>query len=652
MGDERARPGKIVGGALYLHRSALSTLEEAVRVQVDAVAARCERSWNVAKIDLKGPGISLLDYEPFETAPFPALRGSFRISDSGAEPAARVYGYGNPPILHRKELLLPFDHPDRPSFVALTEALERAGLFTEMTKRGRRLAWEGALLEAGVRVIGHALAPMAPEPVAQVLRHRTAIGREGLSAPIAALHAVGLLNDAQVLDYGCGRGDDVRSLQAAGIDAVGWDPHFAPDPDLRQHRPLVNLGFVLNVIEDEEERRAALRSAWSLCGRCLSVAVMLVGKGDVSGHRPYRDGYLTSRGTFQKYYTQTELRAFIADTLDRTPVAAGPGVFFVFRDEALEQRHLSRRRAGFGGLIRIPAAPRPPRAFTPTGGARAAALDEVRDDLAAILLELGRAPHSSELPFELVERLRRGRVSHAHAIADALSAVSSGSVDEAAARRRAEVTRFFAMQRFEGRRAYTKLDPSLQRDVKAFLGSIGSAAAAGEALLFSAGDVAALANEAQTLVQSGLGRMAGGKFTLHVRDIARLTPRLRMYLSIAESVAGALEDVILLRVHIRSRRLSALSYPEFDKQALPRLSRRTKIDLKTGEVEVFDHVGDGQVSVLIGKSSFMDNSDVRLADQRTFDEQVFALFGGRDVERVGFARLARTLLTAGIRLPY
>ena len=37
-----------------------------------------------------------------------------------------------------------------------------------------------------------------------------------------------------------------------GLDAVGWDPHFAPDTP-KEPTDVVNLGFVINVIEDSDE---------------------------------------------------------------------------------------------------------------------------------------------------------------------------------------------------------------------------------------------------------------------------------------------------------------------------------------------------------------------------------------------------------------
>jgi DNA phosphorothioation-associated putative methyltransferase len=65
---------------------------------------------------------------------------------------------------------------------------------------------------------------------------------------------------------------------------------------------IVNLGFVVNVIEDFDEQLEALTRAYSLAERLLVVSVMLANQNEVAGRR-FRDGVLTGRGTFQKYYT-------------------------------------------------------------------------------------------------------------------------------------------------------------------------------------------------------------------------------------------------------------------------------------------------------------------------------------------------------------
>lgn len=79
------------------------------------------------------------------------------------------------------------------------------------------------------------------------------------------------------------------------------DPHFAPEAP-RGPAQVVNLGFVLNVIEDPSERSEALRSLYGLTERVLAVAVMPARKG---GGTDFADGVVTTRRTFRKYFGQT-----------------------------------------------------------------------------------------------------------------------------------------------------------------------------------------------------------------------------------------------------------------------------------------------------------------------------------------------------------
>ena len=92
----------------------------------------------------------------------------------------------------------------------------------------------------------------------QINRSQTAIRRYRCSRPIAMALAQGMIDtDREVFDYGCGHGEDVEYLRQQGVRASGWDPTFTPDRPL-QEADVVNLGFVLNVIEDPAERRVTL----------------------------------------------------------------------------------------------------------------------------------------------------------------------------------------------------------------------------------------------------------------------------------------------------------------------------------------------------------------------------------------------------------
>src|SRR5947207_1773642 len=107
------------------------------------------------------------------------------------------------------------------------------------------------------------VATSGPPADATIARHRTAMHRRGLSRPVAGALSDGLLDeDSQFFDYGCGRGTDVQLLSAAGITASGWDPTHRPTVPLRE-ADVVNLGYVVNVIEDPDERVEVLQEAWS-----------------------------------------------------------------------------------------------------------------------------------------------------------------------------------------------------------------------------------------------------------------------------------------------------------------------------------------------------------------------------------------------------
>ncbi|MGE5607904.1 MAG: hypothetical protein ACM359_01510 [Bacillota bacterium] len=74
-----------------------------------------------------------------------------------------------------------------------------------------------------------------------------------------------------VFDYGCGRGGDLSILAGMGIRAAGWDPVHRPDAT-KAPADVVNLGYVVNVIEDTNERAATLKAAWELAEKVLIVS--------------------------------------------------------------------------------------------------------------------------------------------------------------------------------------------------------------------------------------------------------------------------------------------------------------------------------------------------------------------------------------------
>ena len=64
---------------------------------------------------------------------------------------------------------------------------------------------------------------------------------------------------------------------------------------------------------------------------------------DIGGFQAFEDGCLTRLQTFQKFFEQQELRDWIQATLGEMPVAAAPGVFYVFRESERREQFVSSR---------------------------------------------------------------------------------------------------------------------------------------------------------------------------------------------------------------------------------------------------------------------------------------------------------------------
>ena len=256
--------GKRVGAAHYVHCDALVWVKEEEQERVaEAEHLAPEAEWNVAKIEKSA--VSLLLYEFFDVD-FPALLRSTRVDLKGGSITSTDYSNrGNPPILHRKERLLPPDDPRLPKFKALTAAAEEHGLFAESNRIGTRDAWKKRIETAGLVLTNGRLLGTDEEHL-EMERHRTAIVRRDLSQPMQLLMRFGVVAPGRsVFDYGCGQGADVDALASQGFDAFGWDPHHAPSGP-RRPADVVNLGFVINVIEDPRERIETSQGRMGICG--------------------------------------------------------------------------------------------------------------------------------------------------------------------------------------------------------------------------------------------------------------------------------------------------------------------------------------------------------------------------------------------------
>lgn len=639
--------GKKVGKRLYLHVDQLSRASTSIRSLVDlalAVEGRSSESYNMLRLEPDHDEVAFLHYPSFGSEAFPSLATSERVHIPSRLARLRDYRASlNPPILHRTELFLEDDHPVRPQLAALTRACEQIGLFENTSIIGFRRQWMELIKQKGYSLHGFELRPVAndeefggtTDPFFDIdvycnviQRHRTALSRQTLSAPVQALLRDGLLRgETSFFDYGCGKGDDLAALAEAGIEGRGWDPYFRNEA-ARSPAAVVNIGFVINVIENRDERAEALLRAFELSTQTLAVAAMVANSSEGYG-KPFADGVVTSRNTFQKYYTQAELQHFIESTLDEEAYPAAPGVFYVFKDRSVEQMYLSAKSSNRARLAQATIAAKRER----TSGAepRRLATQPARslDPRAARCLEtlwrqlllLGREPEEDEIPNigEVVEFFGTSR----KAIRACLAAHDQQAFAHAQASRRDDITVMLALRRFERRRSINEAHGTLRRDVQALFGSFKAAEAAAATLLFSVQDTAAIRSDCELAATQGLGYLdAGHSLQLHTSLVERLPPRLRIYIGCATSMVGDVRAFDLVKAHINSGKVTLIRYDDFIESPLPTMSTRVKVRLRDQDVDVFEYSEEGpyRPPVLYYKSRYVNEDFPNYPEQLQFEQ--------------------------------
>ena len=627
--------GKSLPTAFYLHRQTpvCQAGDLAVLLSAIAKANAIDEEFNIVKFRTDAPRVSFLAYPEFDREAHPALKKAVAIDlTSGRSYATSYRDNLNPPILHRKELLLAPPHPSIPVFAALSAAEERAGLYENVSTIGFRLNWERLLRRQGVVIEGHSL--RQAEPLNEsfqvsvpsslegtpVRRHRTALTRYTLSKPVkSVLEFDQLAPGSSFFDYGCGLGDDVRGLCELGYDATGWDPVHAPAVR-RQAADTVNLGYVLNVIEDPAERLEALVEAWQLANRLLVVSA-LIGEPTQVAPESFQDGVLTRRQTFQKYFTQQELQRFIEDALETPAVAAALGVFYVFRDPGEHQLFVelrSRRTIDWSTLtVRTPSIPAARVNGTSSTPRRRPDRFEEHGDLIdsfwTSLLTLGRLPVAGE--YERLVEIGALFGSPKRALRYLLDRGRREAFETAEATRKNDLLVYLASANLRNHIPLGRLPAGIREDISTFFGNYKTALKEGLLLLKSAADpnTIILACDDTTL-----GWQDERSLYIHPSLVDRLPVVLRSYILCAELLFGDIGQADLIKLHKHSGKVTFLAYEDFDSTPLPFLVTRTKVNLRNGTVDSYDHRDQGQV--LCFKERYLDPDHPRRGDMLTVSD--------------------------------
>lgn len=462
-------------------------------------------------------------------------------------------------------------------------------------------------------------------------RHRTAMERTDISRPIRQAMQDGVLRASQrLLDYGCGHGGDVRRLRQLGYEVQGWDPVHAPRVALAP-ADVVNLGYVVNVIEDPRERAETLRTAWSLTEGLLVVSARL--KDDHRRCRPsgvFEDGVLTGSGTFQKFYLQTELAAWVNETLGAVSVAAAPGILYLFREDAEKERFLVRR---YGRRVQQPRRLLSHEKY------------ERHQDLLAPLAEFyttrGRLPQPGELACSdnLIDLF--GSVPSAFALVRRVTDPSAW--DRIAESRRHDLLVYLALGRLSGRSPLTSLPIELQHDIRAHFGAYTRACKEADELLFSAGDKQKIGAACRS---SKVGKQTPTALYVHVEALPLLDPVLRVYEGCARSFLGTVEDANVLKLHRFKSQVSYLTYPAFEREPHPEAAETVVANLDEFRIFYRRYSDSENPPILHRKEELVapDHPDRQKWERLTAQEEASGLF--EDTDAIGYRKAWKELLEA------
>jgi DNA phosphorothioation-associated putative methyltransferase len=448
----------------------------------------------------------------------------------------------------------------------------------------------------------------------KIARHKTAMKRYSLSRPLTLAIAHRLISSTStVLDYGCGRGADVRLLQKNGIPATGWDPHFRPDEPLTPAE-CVNLGYVLNVIEAPAERTATLRRAFELAERVLIVAVRVdQALGDAT---EFADGVLTKFGSFQKLYTQQEFRDYLRDTLGHQPHMASLGIAYVFKSPQAESDYLARLSL-----------------FRPTSFRETIRNEFSRDRTAqryiAMTKGLGRAPLSTE--FKALPRLvdRYGSAQRVERIASSL--IDGDELALIREEKRVNFLTYIAMLLLQGLTPppIRMLPDEVQADIRMIWPSYKASIQAGTEFLFELGKPGMIEQQCK---KASVGKRLPDSLYVHRTAEGQLPPLVRLMILAARQIVGEV-DYDLIKIALDGKKLSFLRYPAFDDNPHPELAYSVRIYLPTASYGIKNFSHSENPPILHRKETFVDPFHPRFAEfaQLSAQEEALGLLGRSDI---------------------
>ena len=426
-------------------------------------------------------------------------------------------------------------------------------------------------------------------PTQAIDRAKTALSRNNFSTPVQHLLETQVLTSRRsFFDFGCGKGDDIAGLKQLGFTASGWDPHYMRT-EPKATADVVNLGFVLNVIEDPKERREALQEAWRFTKGALIVSVISSFERPANGLQEFADGHVTQKGTFQRYFEPGELKEYVEDVLSREPIPASPFSVLCFKDAEMEAAYVAHTTSGLNLSAPIPTHPLRKTRLNKCIERFQAEFPDRWAKLFDMVTTTAAAPPAEALSAE--ETLSACGVTPQDLLNAVAESIGDESWAEAVRVRRDRLVSSLALAFFRGKPKASHYPWIERHAVKSHFGSFRAAVELAQSVLFSIGDPEIISREC---AKSNCGHEDEQALYVHRSCVPKLGPVLQTYIGAGRLFHGDMADVDVFKIHKHSGKLTLLMYENFDDDPEPILNLRVKIDFRARRVDYFDHRREAQ----------------------------------------------------------
>jgi len=336
--------------------------------------------------------------------------------------------------------------------------------------------------------------------------------------------------------------------------------------------------------------------------------------------KTFNDGYVTNLNTFQRYYTQQEIKDYVDFTLDEISIPVAQGILFVFKDKKLQEEYLLNKfkNCSINEIIFENRLPRLKRMSI-----REKHFENVQDEMTDLwkqTLLQGRILFEDEIHDEMLSLLKN-EYSSVNRIYKALfENFEMDDFERSMQLKREEILVYFSLTQFKKPLKFRDYNLTFQRDVKSHFKSHKNSLMEGNQALRKISNANLLLAAVQESFDNGLGYVHDQhSFMFHRKILDKLPPVLRIYVYAATFLYGDIDDVDLFKIHLQSDKLTLLYFDDFTKR-MPVLKTRVKIDLGLQDFDIFNYTSSQGKQLLYLKSYYLDTFDTDFSDQKDYDE--------------------------------